>query len=45
MGFVVDKVELGQIFLPVFEFSPVKYHSTAAPYSVMYDVGDGQRVH
>jgi hypothetical protein len=42
VGFVVGKVALGQIFLSKsFDF-PHQYHSTAASYSLMYHLWDGQ---
>jgi hypothetical protein len=31
VGFVVDKVALGQVFPLVLRFSPVTFHSTGAP--------------
>jgi hypothetical protein len=30
VGFVVDKVALGQVFLPVLRFFPCQFHSTGA---------------
>jgi hypothetical protein len=33
VGFVVDKVALGQVFLQVLWFFPCQYHSTVVPYS------------
>jgi hypothetical protein len=45
VGFVVDKVALGQVFLKSPSVFPCQYHSTAAPYSLMYHLGDGQRTH
>jgi hypothetical protein len=44
VGFVVDKVALGQIFLRVIQFSR-QYHSTAAPYSLMYHLRAAQWAH
>jgi hypothetical protein len=41
VGFVVDKAELGQIFLAVLLSSPVSY-STAGPYSFIYHRRNGQ---
>jgi hypothetical protein len=33
VGFVADKVALGQVFIRVLRVFPCQYHSTIAPYS------------
>jgi hypothetical protein len=33
VGFVMDEMVLGQVFLQALQFSPANYHSTNAPYS------------
>jgi hypothetical protein len=43
VGFVVDKVALGQIVLLVLRFSPVNIIPPLLHYSSMYQMGDGQR--
>jgi hypothetical protein len=43
VGFVVNKVALGQVLLRACSVPPCQYHSTAASYSLIYHVGDGQR--
>jgi hypothetical protein len=42
MGYVVDKVALGQAFLRVFRFFSCQYHSTTVSYSLMYHLGNGK---
>jgi hypothetical protein len=44
MGFVMDKLALGQVSLQVFHF-PVAIYSTAAVYSIKYHLGTGQWAH
>jgi hypothetical protein len=39
VGFVVDKVALGQVFLRLLRFFPCQYHSTGAPL-----LGEGQKI-
>jgi hypothetical protein len=41
VGFVVEKVAQGQVFLQVLQYSH-HYHYTAAQYSFMYHLVDGQ---
>ena len=36
VGFVVDKVAVGEIFSRVFWFFPCQYHSTSVPYSFIH---------
>lgn len=33
MGFLTDEMVLGQVFLDIFLFDPVSYHSATAPHS------------
>jgi hypothetical protein len=40
--FVMGEVELGQDFIRVLRVLSYQYHSTAAPYSFLYRLGDGQ---
>jgi hypothetical protein len=44
MGFVVDKVALGQVFLRVLQFSPVNIIPPLLS-KLVYDLGDEQYVH
>jgi len=37
VGYVVDKVVLGQVFLQVLWFFPCQYHSTNVPCLLIYD--------
>jgi hypothetical protein len=39
--FVADRVSVGRVFLQVLQFFPVNV--IPLPYSVIYNVGDGQR--
>jgi hypothetical protein len=41
--FVADKVALGQVFIRVLRLYLCQYHSTAAPYSLVYHLGVGHR--
>jgi hypothetical protein len=43
VGFVAGKVALGQVSLSSLSGLPCQYHSTAAPYSLVYHLGDVQR--
>jgi hypothetical protein len=43
VGFVVDRVALGQVFLRVLLAFPYQYHSTAAPHSLINHLGGGKR--
>jgi hypothetical protein len=43
VGFLMDKVALGQVFFLSSSVFPCHFHSTAAaPYSFTYHLGDGQ---
>jgi len=37
VGFVVDKVALGQVFVHILWFFHCQYHSTNVPYLYIYD--------
>jgi hypothetical protein len=44
VGFVVEKVELGQFFFPNSSVFHCQYNSIATPYPFMYRVGGGEWV-